>query len=66
MANPAKKVNTTPTSIDTKPTTTIGPASRRDPAGFYRNVSEPVAYDIIRTADGRKVKTYSHVIGRDC
>ena len=41
----------------------IGTSNR---SGYYHNVPEPMAYDTIRTADGRRIRIESHVIGRDC
>ena len=49
------------------PVTRLGPAvGINNRGGYYRNVPEPMAYDTIRTADGRRVRVESHVIGRDC
>lgn len=51
----------------TTPVTTLGSAvGTSNRSGYYHNVPEPMAYDTIRTADGRQIRVESHVIGRDC
>ena len=50
----------------TSPVTNLGPVGTANRSGYYRNVPEPLAYDTIKTADGRRIRVESHVIGRDC
>ena len=58
------KATATPTA--TTPVTYLGPVGTGNRPGYYRHVPEPMAYDTIRTADGRHIRIESHVIGRDC
>ena len=57
--------NNAPTT--TAPITHLGSAiGTSNRSGYYHNVPDPMAYDVIKTADGRRIRVESHVIGRDC
>lgn len=63
------KATATPTNTPsaTAPVTHLGPAiGTSNRPGYYKHVAEPMAYDTIKTADGRHIRVESHVIGRDC
>ena len=63
----SSKATATTTPNDPTPITHLGSAiGTGNRSGYYRNVPDPMAYDVIQTADGRRIRVESHVIGRDC